>query len=316
MVAATWSALPAMALAQGNGDAPGGLREHWMTAWSASPLEIVPIALAGLLYAMRARGHRPAAWRIACFYAGLGVIALALFSPIDAVGEDGLFAVHMLQHTLLGAIAPLLLLLGVTGPILRPLLTTHRARRLALLAHPLVAFPLWCANLIFWHIPVVYDTAIASDPIHAIEHLCLLTAGLLLWAPIVEPLPGPGWFGTRLKVVYMAGVWFVGLISANVLWFSGTVIYPHYIDSAPAFGVGALQDQGDAGTVMMVTHCLLAFGAIAVLFFRQGAEEQLRQRLVEAGIEPARVDRAGRAGHLEHLARRHGIPTRTRAGID
>jgi cytochrome c oxidase assembly factor CtaG len=271
-----------------------------------------------VLYALRARrlDRHPPPWRIACFSLGLAIVALALFSPIDAVGEDGLLEVHMLQHTLLGAIAPLFLVLGLTGPMLRPVLARRGADRLMALAHPWVAFSAWAADLAFWHIPPVYDAALADDALHATEHVCLVIFGLILWAPIVEPVRGPGWFTTRLKVAYMAGVWFVGLLGANILWFSGTVIYAPYQRTAPSFGVSALRDQGDAGTVMMVTHCLIAFGAAAVLFFRQAEEEQLRQRLIESGIDPVRVDRAVKAGRAEELARRHGIPSKVRAGID
>jgi putative membrane protein len=307
---------PAVALAHGSHEQAAGLADAWPRAWSAPPAELLLLVLLAGVYAVAARRRPPAAWRVACFAAGLAMVALALVSPVDAVGEDGLFAVHMLQHTLLGAVAPPLLLLGLTGPMLRPLVAQRTVRRLAALTHPAVAFPLWVATLVVWHVPAIYERALADDAVHALEHACVMTAGLLLWAPVIEPLPAPAWFGTRVKVAYVAGMWFVGLMAANVLWFSGTALYPVYADTAPAFGVGPLEDQGDAGTVMMVTHCLLAFGTAAVLFFRQGAEEQLRQRLVEAGIAPERVDRAGRAGALEHLARRHGVPTRTRAGID
>ena len=82
------------------------------------------------------------------------------------------------------------------------------------------------------------------------------------------------------------------------------------------WGIEPLEDQANAGTVMMVLHCLLAFGAITILFFRQAREGELRQRMLEAGIDPARVAEATRAGTGRELARAHGVPERTRAGID
>jgi len=294
------------------------LRTDWMAAWSVSPVEITPIIVVGVLYGVRARrlGSRLSFWHIASFYAGLAVLALALVSPIDSVGEGGLFSVHMLQHTLLGAIAPLLLLLGLTGAVLRPLLTVRWTRRLMVLTHPLAAFSAWVIDLAFWQIPPVYNAALDNNIIHATEHIALVTFGLLMWAPIVEVLPGPEGFTTRWKCLYMVGVWMVGLTFANILWFSGTVFYPHYLQTAPAFGVSALQDQGYSGAVMMATHCMLAFVVGAVLFYRYAGEELLRQRLIEAGLDALRVDRAIRAGRAKELARRYGLSVQTRGGID
>jgi len=294
------------------------LHAHWVSAWSVPTYELIPILLVGLLYGARIRriSVRPSSIRIASFYAGLGVLVLAVFSPIDAVGEDGMLAVHMLQHTLLGTVAPLLMLLGLTGPVLRPLLSIRWVRRLMVLTHPLVAFPAWVASMVFWHIPAVYEAALANDTIHAILHISLVSFGLLVWTPIVEPVRGDEGLSTRFKCAYAVGMYTVGLITANIFWFSGTVFYTHYLATAPAFGVSALQDQGNAGTVMMATHCSITLVAAVVLFFRQAREEQLRQRLVEAGLGAERVDRAVHAGRLRELALRHGISTEIRPGID
>ena len=114
----------------------------------------------------------------------------------------------------------------------------------------------------------------------------------------------------------MNGVWFLGLAIANVYWFSGTAFYDSHAAAAAAWGVDPLEDQANSGTVMMLSHCLLAFGAITILFFRQAREGELRQRLLEAGIDPGERGDRHPARHAEALARLHGIPVRTRAGID
>ena len=89
----------------------------------------------------------------------------------------------------------------------------------------------------------------------------------------------------------MVGVWSVGLTLANVYWFAGSPFYPSHTAAATAWGISPLRDQANAATVMMATHCLLAFGAITVLFFRQAREDGLEQRLIEAGFD---AERAGR----------------------
>src|SRR5690242_10378476 len=88
---------------------------------------------------LRARG-RPVPWpRILAFSAGLAVLVLAVVSPLDTIGESRLFSVHMAQHVLIGDLAPLLIVAGLTGPLLRPLLAPRPLRPLRLLTIPVVA---------------------------------------------------------------------------------------------------------------------------------------------------------------------------------
>ena len=142
------------------------------------------------------------------------------------------------------------------------------------------------------------------------------TGAGLMWLPVVERVPGPAWFGTGWKGTYMTGVWTVGLAIANLYWFSGTPFYESHAYAAELWGFKPLEDQANAGTVMMLSHCLLAFGAVTLLFFRQAQEGELRQKLVEAGIDRDRVNTAIRRGTAKPLAAAHGISTHTRAGID
>ena len=102
----------------------------------------------------------------------------------------------MAQHVLLGELAPLAIVAGLTGPLLRPLLAYRWIHRLRVLAHPLIAWPLWAVNLYLWHLPFFYEAALGNDVVHALEHVMFFTAGALFWAPVLEPLPAPRWFGT------------------------------------------------------------------------------------------------------------------------
>lgn len=286
--------------------------------WAVPPVEVAAILIAGVLYWARVR-RLPgvvAGWRRACFGAGLAVLLVAVCSPLGGVAQQGLLAGHMLQHTLIGAVAPLLLLLGMPRPFVEPLLSPAWRDRLTRLQHPAVAFPVWAAGTILWLLPGVHHAVLESPVLWIVQQASFLVLGLVMWAPIVESLPAPAWFGTAWKGVYMTGVWVVGLAIANVYWFSGTAFYDSHAQAALAWGFDPLEDQANAGTVMMVLHCLLAFGAITVLFFRQAREGELRQRLVEAGLDPVRVESAIRSGTAESFARAHGVPVRTRAGID
>src|SRR5262245_49668438 len=112
-----------------------------------APLELLPLLLAAALYAKRsstlaARGRPLPLWRQICFAAGLLTIVVALVSPLGHISEELVIA-HMGEHLLLGDIATLLLVLGLTGPLLQPILAIPVFDRLRILAHPLVALPLW-----------------------------------------------------------------------------------------------------------------------------------------------------------------------------
>ena len=95
-----------------------------------------------------------ARYRIFLFGLGIALLLLAFASPIAAIGEQELFSFHMLQHVLIGDLAPLCLLAGLSGPMLRPLLAFRPVERLRVLANPVVALPIWAANLYLWHLPV------------------------------------------------------------------------------------------------------------------------------------------------------------------
>jgi cytochrome c oxidase assembly factor CtaG len=299
-------------------ESASALVDGWAGEWSLAPVQVVPIVLGAFLYALRARrlGPRLPLWRRLCFAGGIVLVLLAVVSPIDPVAEDGLMSVHMLQHALIGNLGPLLILLGVTGPVLAPALRLPWVMRLRVLTNPLVAFPLWTIGLIVWYLPGVFDLAIENAPLHAAQHACFFVLGCLMWAPVVEPLPGPEWFGTGPKIIYLLSFWIVGLTFGNIMWFSGTVFYERYLTTAPLWGVSALQDQANAGTIFMLEHGLPALIAISVLFFRLAQESALSRRLLEAGVDPVRVRRAIRFGSGDALAARYGVPTRTRPGID
>src|SRR5204862_5282259 len=122
------------------------------------------LALAAARYGRRARTlarrGRPVPWpRLAAFAAGLLTLFVALASPIDTIAEERLFSVHMLQHLLLGDAGALLLVLGLDGRLLRPLLRLRFVYRLRFLASPLVALPLWAASFCAWHVPALFDAA-------------------------------------------------------------------------------------------------------------------------------------------------------------
>ena len=236
------------------------------------------------------------------FALGIVLYLLAVSPPLERIGETRLFAAHMLQHVLLGDLAALALVLGLTGPMLRPLLALPPVEKLRVLAHPLVALPLWALNLYVWHLPALYEGAIRHGALHALEHACFLGFGMLMWAPVVEVLPGPAWFGTGWKLAYVVAVRLIEGVLGNVFFWAGAPIYATYADAPRLWGISALADQGYAGGIMMVEGSLVTLGALAWLFLRLAEEGELRQELLERGLDRRSVERAVRYGRGQELS--------------
>ena len=269
--------------------------------------------IAAGLYAKRsmtlaAKGRPLPLWRQICFASGLLLIAVALISPISGAAEELVIA-HMVEHLLIGDVATLLLVLGLTGPLLQPILAIRVFDRLRFLAHPLVAFPLWMVNFYLWHIPAFYDAAYGTAPVHFLEHATFIFFGCLMWMPVFGPLPMPQWFTAGWKVVYVIAVRFSGAILGNVLMWSSTVLYTVYGAGEREWGISPVTDQSVAGVIMMVEGTFLGLGLIAWFFFQAAKEGIEKQRLLDLaqdrGIEldPARAQRAVAAGQGARLER-------------
>ena len=167
-----------------------------LTSWTFDPLQLASLALLGFLYFRRVRtlaerGTPVERGRVWCFSGGLASLFFVLASPVDALGEEQFLFMHMIQHIVIGDLAPLLIVAGLTGPILRPVLALRYIGRLRVLGHPLIALPLWALNLYIWHIPFLYQAALHHSAVHALEHILFFTCGALMWSPVVETLPVP-----------------------------------------------------------------------------------------------------------------------------
>jgi cytochrome c oxidase assembly factor CtaG len=282
-----------------------------LSPWTIEPLQVVPTVVAALLYFWRCRtlaaqGRPVPGWRRVAFWSGITLVVLALNSPIDELGEEDFFFMHMTQHVILGDLAPLCFVLGLTGQVLRPVLRFHVVERLRILAHPFVALPLWAIDLYVWHVPWLYDAALHHNSIHALEHFCFFAAGCLMWEPVLETLPAPAWFGTGMKFGYIAAVRLLETILGNVFIWSSTAFYTVYRHE-PEWGITPVHDLNLGGVVMMAEGSLVTAVILVWLFFKLAREGELRQQLLEQGLDPRQVRRAVRYGRADELVK----PSRT-----
>ena len=268
---------------------------HPHVHWTLDPGPLAAMAVGALVYirrfrhARREEGGRGAGLPQAAAYAG-GILALliALASPIDRLGEDYLFSMHMLQHVLLGDIAPLLLLLALSRVMMRPatrrLVSVERA--LGPLANPVTGILIWLFLMYLWHIPALYDAATEHSLLHAFEHACFFAAGLALWWPLIQPVPMRRSLTGMQPLGYIAsakgGLAALGLYLA---W-STSVLYPYYETTPRIWGLSPTEDQNVGGVIMMVEQSFTLVLVMVVLFVRMLArseeEERRRERLEDA----------------------------------
>jgi putative membrane protein len=283
-------------------------------SWSFDPLVLLALLAAGGWYASMLRrvrrrtGRRvgPGHWLF--YWSGLGVLLIALLSPVDAIGDRWLLSAHMLQHTLLSDIAPALIVLGLRAPVLplglpRGLLvkvapTGRLGRAWATATKPWVALPAWALATWLWAIPTVFDYTAQHPLLHALEHATLFYTGFALWWLIIAPLPSARREPGLVRLAYLAfsrGV--SAFVCLPLAWLNHTA-YPLYATAPRSFAVSAITDQRLAGASMCVVE-LLVFGIALVAVFiealdRDERAEELSERAQAFAEHPqARGELAG-----------------------
>jgi cytochrome c oxidase assembly factor CtaG len=256
-------------------------------SWSLQPGVLVGVFALAALYLVawrRARApherHPPGYGRLARFAAGLLIILAALVSPLDSLG-DQLMVMHMVQHMLLLDIAPILLILGLTKVLLRPVTRRLMAieRRAGYLAHPAFAVIAYVGLLWLWHIPAMYDRAQGNAAVHVLEHLCFFSAGALYWWHLLSPIRGRMRLGGMGPVMYMTSTKLLAGLLGVVLAFDPHVIYSFYAHKPDYWGLTTIQDQSMAGLVMALEQSVVMGIALVILFIRMlGESEREAQR--------------------------------------
>jgi cytochrome c oxidase assembly factor CtaG len=276
-----------------------------------APLLLIVVALAYVkrAHTLALRGTPVNVWRQVSFGFGVLLLLAADVPPISTVAEE-LVVAHMVQHLLIGDLAGLFVALGLTGPILQPLLARRPFSYLRVLGNPLIALPLWALNLYLWHLSALYQGVLDSSLLHFAQHAGFFTFGLAMWLPLVGPLPKPSWFGDGAMLIYIVVVRFLEAVLANVLIWSGTVLYPDYAPGEAEWNIGALADQGAAGNVMMIWTGTVTLGLFTWIFFRAARRSAEKQELLELAdargveLDPTRAARAVSAGQGDRLRQR------------
>jgi cytochrome c oxidase assembly factor CtaG len=242
----------------------------------------VLVAALTFLYLRRAREVHLGAGRSVSFLGGMLLVLVALCSPVDRLAEQ-LFFMHMVQHLLLLDLAPILVLLGLTKVLLRPV--TRRLMRLEQaagpLAHPVFAIVLYVSVMALWHVPALYDAALEHPVLHVLEHVTFGIAGGLYWWHLLSPIRARRRLGGMGPVVYMlATKVFVGLLGI-LLAFSPNPLYDFYERQPGYWGLSPGTDQAVGGLVMALEQSIVMGIALVFLFVRALGESEREEQRAE-----------------------------------
>ncbi len=279
-----------------------------LTQWRPDPVAIAAIVAAGALYwrGLRAVKTGPPfpRGRVAAFFGGLAVVALALLSPIDAYA-DAKFSLHMVQHVLLLFVAaplfalsaPVTLALRAVSPNTRRriLLPVLHSRPVRFFSNPVVAWLTFAVVQYVTHFTPLYNAALENDAVHAAEHALYLAAGLVFWWPVVALDPAPRRVSHPVRILYLVLAMPLEAFLGVAILSAGSVLYAHYRTlPAPFGGAAALADQSNAGAVMWMTGDVVVLVAGLLVARAWMRHDEMRQARLEADLDSERLEAAGR----------------------
>jgi putative membrane protein len=239
------------------------------------PSIAIGCATLAILYyvACRLTGRRPTRRQAAWFALALGVIFYT-HTGIDEFADDRIFFMHMLQHLLQTLVIPPLLLLGTPDWMLRPWVMSRPVRPFArLFTKPVVAFMVFSGVFVSAHFPVVFDYMCRDEDFHIFLHLCFMVSGVLLWWPILSPLPELPRLSYPAQIMYLFLLMIPMTAVAAPITLATSVIYPWYLEGPHGWGIKPMEDQVLGGLLMWIGQGAYLMGVFTAIFYKWSRQE-------------------------------------------
>lgn len=257
--------------------------EHWTldipqwNRWDVHPSVAAGLVLLGGLYVYLGGLRTPRRY-VVSFLGALAVLFVALNGPLHNLSDNYLFSAHMAQHLLLTLVFPPLLLYGCQAQVVRPLLRPRWVLALGrVVTRPLIAASLFTAPIVIWHVPVLYEAALRNHSVHIIQHLVFLTTAVIMWWPVLSPVPELPRVPHLLQLLYLFLLGIPMSVTGALITLSDSALYPFYA-AAPRVevlgGLSPLQDQQIGGLLMWVLGGLMLWMVMTVIWFRYSVWDQ------------------------------------------
>lgn len=243
----------------------------------------VVILAVGYAYAVRRIGPykvspgedvvtRRQAWQ---WYTGVGMLWAVSDWPFHDLAEKSMYSAHMIEHLVIVFVAAPLLLMGTPAWLARMLVVeTGLLGLVRWAAKPVRAFIIFNLVFIGLHWPLVVDGMVTEPVVHFLVHLAMFLSALVMWMPVLSPLPEVEKLARPMQMLYLMGHSVLPILPASFLTFGTSVIYPVYETFPRLFGWSALDDQTIAGIIMKIAGSFTLWIVIAVIWFRWAAEQE------------------------------------------
>jgi putative membrane protein len=206
------------------------------------------------------------------YLGALTLLFLTLNGPLHDLSDFYLFSGHMVQHLILTLVVPPLMIYGTPGWMLRPLLRRAplfaAARKLTSITACFVIFNLVLA---FWHLPPMYNLALASHPVHILQHLMFISASVLMWWPLMSPLPELPRAAYPAQMLYCFLMVIPMSIISIYIAMADSLLYPAYAVAPRILGITPMQDQQYGGLIMWIPGGVFFYAVMTVVFFKWSA---------------------------------------------
>ncbi|MEO8194550.1 MAG: cytochrome c oxidase assembly protein [Gemmatimonadales bacterium] len=260
--------------------------------WSIHPSTVVGLAALAGLYLWRARDasvENPVpGWRKLCFFSALFVIFASLNGPIHDLSDNYLFSGHMVQHLLLTMLMPPLLITGVPGWMIRPLLRNRVIGAIARrVTKPITCFVIFNLVIAIWHLPLFYNAAMENHDIHIVEHLMFMSAAVLMWWPLTSQLPELPRLAYPGQMLYCFLMTLPMTVIAVYITMADEVLYPFYSSAPRIMALSPMDDQLLGGLIMWVPGGMLFLLIMTVVFFRWAAGGEDHAAAAQVDWKPA-----------------------------
>ncbi len=241
-----------------------------VSSFTVHPSTVIGIiGLAGLYEWGQRRGRAQRSGRAALFYAGLATMFFALNGWLHDLSDSYLFSAHMVQHLLLALVVAPLLIMGVTADMLRPVLAVRGIGRIARwLTSPIHAFAIFNVVVAAWHLPPLYNFALAHHPVHIVQHLMFLAASVLMWWPVLSPVPELPRLSYPGQMLYLFLMSIPMAIISVYIAYADEILYPMYASAPRVWAITPMNDQLIGGLIMWIPGGLYFYTIISIVFYR------------------------------------------------
>jgi putative membrane protein len=239
--------------------------------WRLDPSTLIAllVMVGAYIGASLALAQRPTARQGVAFVAALATTLIAVSGPLDELSRERSFSAYIFQQMLLVFVVPPLLLLGLPGWMLRPLLLNRYVKPIARrITRPLFAFLLFAATFTLIHYPTVCDRVCHVYPFYGDLLVLLPCVGTLLWWPLLSPLPEYPRMTYPGQIMYLFLLMIPMTAVAAPITMASSVLYVFYMGGTHPLGLTPMADQVLGGLIMWVGQGVYIMFIFTAIFYR------------------------------------------------